>query len=113
VLSPCSAYIAAHTFSPETATALLHELHNSQPHLLAHLSRSVVNAVPKAYRFSGEMEEIAGFVGGPAHRPERAVYDGLARLYERVDGSVKRGGEGEVQVLKAFAEEAKKVLEEK
>lgn len=64
--------------------------------------------LPKAYRFSGEMEEIAGFVGGT----EGAVYSGFAAVYERVAASVREGEAGgeDVKTLTGFVEEAKKVL---
>jgi hypothetical protein len=53
------------------------------------------------------MDEIAGFVGTG---PERGIYDGLARLYERVDRSVKDDGRGDVEVLKKVSEDARKLL---
>lgn len=52
------------------------------------------------------MEEISRFVGGE----ERLIHEGMARLYERVSGSVEEGGE-DVAVLAGFAEEARLLLE--
>ncbi|TCD60249.1 hypothetical protein EIP91_010513, partial [Steccherinum ochraceum] len=94
--------LAAHTSSPATATALTHELASSQPFFLKHITSSIPDMLPKAYRFVGEMEEISRFVGGE----ERLIHEGMARLYERVSGSVEEGGE-DVAVLAGFAEEAR------
>ncbi|KAH8119654.1 6-phosphogluconate dehydrogenase C-terminal domain-like protein [Phellopilus nigrolimitatus] len=103
--------LAAHASSPATSRALLAELHDSQPQLLQRITKSVPGMVPKAYRWVGEMEEIADFVG----EGEGNVYKGLAQLYERVEGSLKRDGRssGDVGMLLKFAEEAKRVIEVK
>lgn len=50
--------------------------------------------LPKAYRWVGEMEEIAGFVGGESGN----IYHGLAEVY----GRVERSEEGEVEILNGF-----------
>lgn len=67
--------------------------------------------VPKAYRWVGEMEEIAGFVGGG----EGDLYKGLAQLYRRIEGSLKTDGrtKGDIGTLLKLAEDAKAKLEEK
>jgi hypothetical protein len=66
--------------------------------------------LPKAYRFSGEMEEISSFVAsGLGFGPDQ-VHLGLARLYERVDASLKKGGEGDVDILREFVDNAKRML---
>jgi L-threonate 2-dehydrogenase len=65
-----------------TAQALHHELSQSQPALLAWLTRQVPAMFPKAYRFVAEMEEIAEFVGDdPA---AQQIYQGYAELYARL-----------------------------
>ncbi len=100
--------LAAHASSPATSTALLHELHASQPVLLQRITKSVPGMLPKAYRFSGEMEEIAGFVG----EGEGDVYKGLAELYRRIERSVNEGNDGgDVSILKGLVEDAKEVIE--
>ncbi|EPQ54703.1 6-phosphogluconate dehydrogenase C-terminal domain-like protein [Gloeophyllum trabeum ATCC 11539] len=101
--------LAAHASSPTTARALLNEMHISQPALLARSTTSLPNMLPKAYRWVGEMEEIAEFVGGP----QGDIYKGLARTFERVEASLKEkdGGGEDVQVLKEWVESAKKELE--
>jgi 3-hydroxyisobutyrate dehydrogenase-like beta-hydroxyacid dehydrogenase len=78
---------------------LCRELEASQPVLLAYLQRQVPGMLPKAYRWVAEMEEIAGFLGAPgAGSP---IYDGAARVYERIARAVGAHGE-EPAVLGAF-----------
>jgi 3-hydroxyisobutyrate dehydrogenase-like beta-hydroxyacid dehydrogenase len=72
------------------ADALRHELELSQSTVLAGLGRSIPNMYSKAYRFAGEMEEIAAFIG--EGRPEAEIYRGMAGLYERIAADV--AGEG-------------------
>lgn len=63
------------------AEALLAELRRSQPQLLALLKPRIPDMLPKAYRWAGEMDEIAAFVGaGEA----AAIYHGLAQLFARI-----------------------------
>ncbi|HEX6840613.1 MAG TPA: DUF1932 domain-containing protein, partial [Stellaceae bacterium] len=54
----------------------------SQPQLLAWLARQVPRMYPKAYRWVAEMEEIAAFAA--ADPAAAQLYQGLARLYERL-----------------------------
>ncbi|KAL6300626.1 6-phosphogluconate dehydrogenase C-terminal domain-like protein [Sparassis latifolia] len=126
----CTAMVlAAHANSPRTAQALLHELAASQPAVLQRMARGIPDMLPKAYRWVGEMEEISAFVAEGAaassgERPgaglgvdkggEELIHLGLARLYERVERSLRAGeGGADVQVLKGFVEDAKRVLEAK
>ncbi|KAJ6497826.1 6-phosphogluconate dehydrogenase C-terminal domain-like protein [Mycena sanguinolenta] len=95
--------LAAHQSSPATADALLHELSESQPGFLKRITGAVPGMVPKAYRWVGEMEEIAGFVG----EGEGDIYHGMAKLYSRIEESVKTDGK-DVDVLHRFVAEAKK-----
>ena len=54
--------------------------------------------LPKAYRWGGEMEEIAAFVGaGEA----AAIYQGLARLFERLAQDT-RSSSTEADALERF-----------
>jgi hypothetical protein len=64
--------------------------------------------LPKAYRWSGEMEEIAEFVGGE----EGATYNGIANLYRRIEKAMngQEGRSGDIEVLQNFVEVAKKEL---
>ncbi|KZT64343.1 6-phosphogluconate dehydrogenase C-terminal domain-like protein [Daedalea quercina L-15889] len=102
--------LAAHASSPATAQALVRELHSSQPQILQRITTSVPAMLPKAYRWVGEMEEISSFVGSG----EGQIHQGLARLYERVERSLKEEKEGgpaeDVKVLKTFVDDAKAVI---
>jgi putative dehydrogenase len=59
--------------------ALIEQLSESQPQLLARLQRSIPGAYDKAYRWVAEMEEIADF--HEANPAGRDMYDAIARLY--------------------------------
>jgi 3-hydroxyisobutyrate dehydrogenase-like beta-hydroxyacid dehydrogenase len=65
-----------------SADALLSELQESQPQMLAWLQRSLSIMPPKAYRWVGEMHEIADFVGEDPAAHE--LYLGAAHFYEQV-----------------------------
>jgi putative dehydrogenase len=65
-----------------SAAALLEELGDSQPNLLAYLRRSVPDMYGKAYRWVAEMHEIAGFLGEGAGSGQ--IYEGMAQLYESI-----------------------------
>lgn len=80
------------------ADALRRELAASQPNLLAFLSRSVPDMFVKAYRFVGEMEEIASFATSPAGRD---IYQGIADLYQQVADD-KNGPQREIATLAEF-----------
>jgi hypothetical protein len=58
----------------------------------------------KAYRWVGEMSEIAGFVG----EGEGDIYHGLSQLYSRIERSGKGGHGKDLEVLAHFVAEAKK-----
>lgn len=94
--------LAAHANSPSTSEALLQELSDSQPELLKRITKAVPSMIPKAYRWVGEMEEIAGFVGGG----EGDIYHGMSQIYARVERSIEEGN-GDVDALNAFVEAAK------
>ncbi|KAJ6602192.1 6-phosphogluconate dehydrogenase C-terminal domain-like protein [Mycena sp. CBHHK59/15] len=97
--------LAAYQSSPATADALLNELHESQPVLLKRISRVIPPMIPKAYRWVGEMSEIAAFVG----EGEGDIYHGLSELYARIERSTKDESEdGDIAVLSKFVAEAKK-----
>ena len=65
-----------------TAEALHRELSQSQPELLAWLTRAVPRMYSKAYRWIAEMEEIAGFVQEDAAGHQ--IFEGAADLYRRL-----------------------------
>ncbi|KAK0212593.1 6-phosphogluconate dehydrogenase C-terminal domain-like protein [Desarmillaria ectypa] len=83
-------FLGAHASSPATAKALLKILHETRPRV--------------AYWWAGGMEEIAGFLG----QGEGDTYMGIAKVYERVETSLK-GNNTDIEVLKGMVEEAKKL----
>jgi hypothetical protein len=92
--------IAAHASSPATAAALCEELSYSQPEILSRAVRSIPAMLPKAYRFAGEMEEIAAFVG----EGEGDIYKGVSGLYRRM----ATADPDDLAILKSFTEGQKK-----
>ena len=82
------------------APALYAELAASQPNLVAGFRKSIPDMFGKAGRWVAEMEEIARFAGGEG-AAERGLYDGLARLYQRI-GSDNAGKQTEIAALRDF-----------
>jgi L-threonate 2-dehydrogenase len=80
------------------ADALRRELASSQPNLLAFLSRSVPDMFVKAYRFVGEMEEIASFAASPAGHD---IYRGIADLYQQIADD-RNGAQRDIASLADF-----------
>lgn len=82
------------------AAAALHaELAESQPAVLAWLQRSMPGMYDKAYRWVGEMEEIAAYLEPP--RGESTIYEGAAKLYTRL--AADHAGSGtEIDALRRF-----------
>jgi L-threonate 2-dehydrogenase len=62
------------------AEALIAELSDSQPQMLARMRNSIPGMYDKAYRWVAEMEEIADFLEKNA--PSRDMYAAIARLYD-------------------------------
>jgi 3-hydroxyisobutyrate dehydrogenase-like beta-hydroxyacid dehydrogenase len=69
--------------------ALAAELASSQPALFAFLVRGVPRMYPKAYRFVGEMEEIARFLGDAG---AAQMFLGAAGAYEEVAAAWSEAG---------------------
>jgi putative dehydrogenase len=82
-----------------TADALFAELQASQPQILAWLKRSLALMPPKAYRWVGEMHEIADFVGEDPAGHE--LYLGAAHFYEQIARDFE-DERNEVSALEAF-----------
>jgi 3-hydroxyisobutyrate dehydrogenase-like beta-hydroxyacid dehydrogenase len=59
--------------------ALIAELSESQPEMLARFRDGIPRMYDKAYRWVAEMEEISEFL--EANRPSREIYAAVARLY--------------------------------
>ncbi len=64
------------------ADELAAELAASQPSLYQGFLSAIPSMLPKAYRWVGEMEEIAAFLG--EDRPESGMYQHMARFYAAI-----------------------------
>jgi L-threonate 2-dehydrogenase len=84
------------------AAALHQELAQSQPHLLAWLTRQVPRMYPKSYRWVAEMEEIGAFLGKDS--PAGDMYEAIAALYGELAVAAKTpdAPDGAVARLQAF-----------
>jgi 3-hydroxyisobutyrate dehydrogenase-like beta-hydroxyacid dehydrogenase len=78
--------------------ALLEELQRSQPNTLKSISWSVPDMFVKAYRFVGEMEEIAEQSG---RKSTAAIYNGIADLYREIAAD-QDGPKKDVTTLEQF-----------
>ena len=79
--------------------------------------------VPKAYRWIGEMQEIASFVDSGAQTSSASseapkhrigdIYRGVSALYQRVQDSLEKDGRerGDIATLLKFSQDAKTKLE--
>ena len=83
-----------------TAEALIAELGESQPQLLAYLAR-LPTLFPKAYRWVAEMEEIADFLAADPPAPE--LYRAMARFYEHLAAGAAAPETGDLATIAAFA----------
>ena len=88
------------------AAALHRELALSQGEMLKLLARRVPDMLPKAYRWIGEMEEIAGFLEDDPAGAE--IFRGAARLYSLLADEVAEKADSKrrevPQLLNFFAE---------
>ena len=82
-----------------SAEALKAELTESRPDLLSYLKRQTPDMYGKAYRWVAELEEISDFVGND--RPEHAMFEAAARLYENIASDLA-GGNKETSALNEF-----------
>ena len=64
------------------ADRLRGELERSHPAFITNFQRAVPDMFDKAYRFVGEMEEIADFAG--EDKPARQIYQAIAEFYTRI-----------------------------
>jgi 3-hydroxyisobutyrate dehydrogenase-like beta-hydroxyacid dehydrogenase len=78
--------------------ALLAELAENEPALLARFTKALPDMAPKAYRWAPEMEEIAAFLGPDA--AGRQVFAGYAALYRHL---AAEDGEADIAALIRFA----------
>jgi 3-hydroxyisobutyrate dehydrogenase-like beta-hydroxyacid dehydrogenase len=78
---------------------LRNELERSQPALLPWFQRSIPAMYSKAYRFVGEMDEIADYVGeDPA---ARKLYEAISEFYTRIAADFE-GKQEDTNALSAF-----------
>ena len=82
-----------------SAEALKRELAESQPALLAWLTRQVPGMYSKAYRWVAELDEISAFVDDD--HDEHAMLEAAARFYERIAADFE-GEKEEVGALDKF-----------
>ncbi|KAJ3801077.1 6-phosphogluconate dehydrogenase C-terminal domain-like protein [Lentinula aff. detonsa] len=76
--------LASHASSPSTSQGLLHSLHISQSTFIDQMIRLVPQMTPKAYRFVGEMEEVARFTEGEGLDGISGIYRGAAQVFQRI-----------------------------
>jgi putative dehydrogenase len=81
------------------ADLLRGELDRSHPAFISNFQRAVPDMFDKAYRFVGEMQEIADFVGGD--KPARQMYQAIAEFYTRIAAD-HEGRHEETGALAAF-----------
>jgi 3-hydroxyisobutyrate dehydrogenase-like beta-hydroxyacid dehydrogenase len=98
VAAIAAAMILAASRSGATA-ALYQEMSESLPGLLNSLGRQIPDMLPKAYRWVGEMREIAAYSGEDA--AARDVFVGFAELFDRIARDVA-GGKNESAALTEF-----------
>ncbi|TXN44164.1 DUF1932 domain-containing protein [Methylobacterium sp. WL7] len=79
-------------------TALLDELAENEPALLARFAKALPDMAPKAYRWAPEMGEIADFLGPDA--AGRQVFSGFGDLYARLAAG---SDDAEIAALMRFA----------
>lgn len=70
--------------------ALMAEMEVSQPALHAWLTRQISTMYPKAYRWVGEMREIAAF--GDRTPGVAAIYEGFAQFYAAIAAGTTASG---------------------
>jgi 3-hydroxyisobutyrate dehydrogenase-like beta-hydroxyacid dehydrogenase len=81
------------------AEALHRELAESESHVLASLERRLPGALPKAWRWVAEMQEIAEFVG--EDREAADLFTAVSALYERIAADLA-GEKRETSALLTF-----------
>jgi|SRR5581483_6974860 len=81
------------------SSALYQEMSESLPGLLNSLQRQIPDMLPKAYRWVGEMREIAAFAGQDG--AAREVFDAFAALFARI-ASDFAGEKAESTALQEF-----------
>jgi 3-hydroxyisobutyrate dehydrogenase-like beta-hydroxyacid dehydrogenase len=81
------------------APALRRELAASQPQLLKRFATALPDMYPKAYRWAGEMREIAAFAAEDSAAAR--IYAAIGDLYERIAADCSEG-RSEIELIDAF-----------
>ena len=82
------------------AEALIAELSDSQPQMLARMRSNIPGMYDKAYRWVAEMEEISDFL--EKNPPSRDIYAAVARLYDflaAAEADAQPGPDNAVRIL--------------
>ncbi len=80
--------------------ALIAELTESQPEMLARFGQGIPRMYDKAYRWVAEMEEISDFL--EANPPSRDIYAAVARLYDYLATAYDEKTPGPDNAIKAL-----------
>ena len=80
--------------------ALYREMSESLPGLLNSLTRQVPDMLPKAYRWVGEMREIASFAA--EDRAAHEVFNGFAQLFDNISRDVAGDKQKSAALLEFF-----------
>ncbi|GAW04481.1 6-phosphogluconate dehydrogenase C-terminal domain-like protein [Lentinula edodes] len=120
-----SMILASYNSSPSTSQGLLHSLHISQSTFIDQMIRLVPQMTPKAYRFVGEMKEVARFTEDEGLDEISCIYEGAAHIFQKIadvheargrrEGQISsdQNGEGseidEIDVLLTVIKDAKKL----
>ena len=82
------------------AEALIAELSDSQPQMLARMRNGIPGMYDKAYRWVAEMEEISDFL--EKNPPSRDIYAAIARLYDYLAAAHAEAQPGRDNAIRAL-----------
>ena len=82
------------------AEALIAELSESQPQMLARMRNGIPGMYDKAYRWVAEMEEISDFL--EKNPPSRDIYAAIARLYDYLAAAHAEAQPGRDNAIRAL-----------
>jgi L-threonate 2-dehydrogenase len=94
----CAMLLGAARFGCEAA--LVAELTESQPQMLARFRRNIPSMYDRAYRWVAEMQEISDFL--EQNPPSRDIYAAVARLYEYIATAYDEKEPGPDNAVKAL-----------
>jgi L-threonate 2-dehydrogenase len=94
----CAMLLGAARFGCEAA--LVAELTESQPEMLARFRQGIPRMYDKAYRWVAEMQEISDFLD--ASKPSHDIYDAVARLYDDIAAAYAEEPPGPANAVKTL-----------